>query len=141
MKHRILGTVLSLIFFCISSLAQTPKPPVKPPSPAQKPGSQPLKAADERTYLGIISDGQCAMKGSHAAVMKKASVNSEANCVKGCARRYGYVLYNPSSKKVYKLSNQELARDYPNQRVKVIGRLDKGTETIYVSSIERARKR
>ena len=139
MKQRILGTVLALMFFILSGVAQTPKPPVKPPSPAEKPGSQPLKAGDVRTYLGIISDGQCAAKGSHAAVMKRASVNSAANCVKGCARRYGYVLYNPSSRKVYKLSDQELARDYPNQRVKVKGRLDKATETIYVSSIERTR--
>ena len=139
MKHRILSVALSVAIFAVAGLAQTAKPPVKPPSPAQRPGSQPLKAADVRTYLGIISDGQCATKGSHAAVMKRASVNSAANCVKGCARRYGYVLYNPSSRKVYKLSDQELARDYPNQRVKVKGRLDKATETIYVSSIERTR--
>jgi hypothetical protein len=139
MKHRILSAALSMAVFAGAGLTQTGKPPVKPPSPAQKPGSQPLKAGDERTYLGIISDGQCATKGSHAAVMKRASVNSAANCVKGCARRYGYVLYNPSSRKVYKLSDQELARDYPNQRVKVKGRLDKATETIYVSSIERTR--
>jgi hypothetical protein len=137
MKHRILSVALSAAVFAVAGLAQTAKPPVKQPSPAEKPGSQPLKAGDVRTYLGIISDGQCAAKGSHAEVMKKASVNSAANCVKGCARRYGYVLYNPASRKVYKLSDQELARDYPNQKVKVKGRLDKNTETIYVSSIER----
>lgn len=139
MKHRIFSVALSVVVFSIAGVAQTPKPPVKPPSPAQKPGAQPLKAGEARTYLGIISDGQCAAKGSHAEVMKKASVNSAANCVKGCARRYGYVLYNPSSRKIYKLTDQELARDYPNQRVKVKGRLDKATETIYVSSIERTR--
>ena len=137
MKHRILSVALSVAVFTVAGLAQTAKPAVKPPSPAEKPGSQPLKAGDVRTYLGVISDGQCAAKGSHDAVMKKASVNSAANCVKGCARRYGYVLYNPASRKVYKLSDQELARDYPNQKVKVKGRLDKNTETINVSSIER----
>jgi len=137
MKHRILSVALSVAVFTVAGLAQTAKPAVKPPSAGEKPGSQPLKAGDVRTYLGVISDGQCAAKGSHDAVMKKASVNSAANCVKGCARRYGYVLYNPASRKVYKLSEQELARDYPNQKVKVKGRLDKNTETINVSSIER----
>jgi hypothetical protein len=134
---RMVCTILAMTFFAVLGTAQTAKPPVKPPAPAQKPGSQPLKAGDERTYLGIITDGQCAAKGSHTEVMKKASVNSAANCVKGCARRYGYVLYNPASRKIYKLSDQELPRDYPNQRVKVKGRLDKATQTIYVSSIER----
>src|SRR5579859_6044119 len=72
--------------------------------------------------------------------MKKASVNSAANCVKGCARRFGYFLYNPSSRTVHKLSDQELQRDFPNQRVRVKGRLDKATNTIMVSSIEPAGK-
>jgi len=140
MKQRMLAIIFAFTFFyALSGTGQTGKPPVKPPSPAQKPGSQPLKAGDERTYLGIITDGQCAAKGSHAAVMKKASVNSAANCVKGCARRYGYVLYNPASKKIYKLSDQELPRDYPDQRVKVKGRLDPATQTIHESSIERTR--
>ena len=140
MKHRMLRAAFAVAFFAASSLAQTPKPPVKPPSPAQKPGSQPLKAGQLHTYYGIISDGQCAAKGSHTEVMKKASVNSAANCVKGCARRFGYFLYNPSSRTIHKLSDQELPRDFPNQRVRVKGRLDKATNTIMVSSIEPAGK-
>ena len=63
-------------------------------------------AAPLQTFVGIITDGQCAVKGSHKEVMAKAKVNTRANCVKGCARRYGYVLYVPSTKKIYKLSDR-----------------------------------
>src|ERR1051326_4541481 len=138
-NHRMLGALLAINFLVLSGVAQTGKPPVKPPSPAEKPGSQPLKAGELHTYDGVISDGQCASKGSPPEVMKKASVNSAANCVKGCARRHGYVLYKPTSRKIYRLSDQERPAEFANEKVKVKGRLDKATDTIYVSSIERAR--
>lgn len=105
-----------------------------PPAPAQ-----PKKAtakAPIQTFVGVISDGQCAVKGSHKEVMAKAKVNTAANCVKGCARRYGYVLYVPSTKKIYKLSDQERPAELDAKKVRIKGALDKSTQTIYVSSIE-----
>ena len=106
-----------------------------PPQPkAQK---TPAKAvAPIQTFVGVITDGQCAMKGSHKEVMAKAKVNTQANCVKGCARRYGYVLYVPSTRKIYKLSDQERPAELAAKRVKIRGALNKATQTIYVSSIE-----
>jgi hypothetical protein len=107
------------------------------PSAQLKTQKAPAKAAAPiQTFVGVISDGQCAVKGSHKEVMAKASVNSQANCVKGCARRYGYVLYVPSTKKIYKLSDQERPAELAAKRVKIKGALDKATQTIYVSSIE-----
>jgi hypothetical protein len=105
-------------------------------TPAQ---SQPQKTqakAPIQTFVGVISDGQCAVKGSHKEVMAKAKVNTAANCVKGCARRYGYVLYVPSTKKIYKLSDQERPAELAAKKVRIKGALDKATQTIYVSSIE-----
>ena len=93
-------------------------------------------AAPIQTFVGVISDGQCAVKGSHKEVMAKAKVNTQANCVKGCARRYWYVLYVPSTKKIYKLSDQERPAELAAKRVKIKGALDKATQTIYVSTIE-----
>jgi hypothetical protein len=93
-------------------------------------------AAPIQTFVGVISDGQCAVKGSHKEVMAKAKVNTAANCVKGCARRYGYVLYVPSTKKIYKLSDQERPAELAARKVRIKGALDKATQTIYVSSIE-----
>jgi hypothetical protein len=108
-------------------------------APSAQPNAQkaPAKAAAPiQTFIGVISDGQCAVKGSHKEVMAKASVNTAANCVKGCARRYGYVLYVPSTKKIYKLSDQERPTELAAKRVKIKGAMDKATQTIYVSSIE-----
>lgn len=107
-------------------------------APAQpKAQKAPVKAAVAvQTFVGVISDGQCAVKGSHKEVMAKAKVNTAANCVKGCARRYGYVLYVPSTKKIYKLSDQERPAELAARKVRIKGALDKATQTIYVSSIE-----
>jgi hypothetical protein len=107
------------------------------PSAQPKTQKAPAKAAAPiQTFVGVISDGQCAVKGSHKEVMAKAKVNTAANCVKGCARRYGYVLYIPSTKKIYKLSDQERPAELAARKVRIKGALDKATQTIYVSSIE-----
>jgi len=106
-------------------------------APQAKAQKAPAKAAAPmQTFVGVISDGQCAVKGSHKEVMAKAKVNTAANCVKGCARRYGYVLYIPSTKKIYKLSDQERPAELAAKKVRIKGALDKATQTIYVSSIE-----
>jgi len=114
---------------CAFAFQATPAQPA-PQKPAAK------SAAPIQTFVGVISDGQCAVKGSHKEVMAKASVNTAANCVKGCARRYGYVLYVPSSKKIYKLSDQERPAEVAARKVRIKGAVDKATQTIYVSSIE-----
>ncbi|HLK08325.1 MAG TPA: hypothetical protein VKV30_10295 [Candidatus Angelobacter sp.] len=109
----------------------------QPTSAQSTPQKAPAKAAAPvQTFVGVISDGQCAVKGSHKEVMAKAKVNTQANCVKGCARRYGYVLYVPSTKKIYKLSDQERPAELAAKKVRIKGALDKATQTIYVSSIE-----
>jgi hypothetical protein len=127
-KHRLIFLFTALIALSLSSLAvQTPaaKPPAKATGPVQ-------------IFTGVVSDGQCATKGSHAEIMKRASVNTEANCVKGCARRYWYVLYNPATKKVYRLSDQTQSAMFAAKKVKVKGSLDKATQTINVRTIEPA---
>ncbi len=128
---------ISALFMCmglsvgVSAWPETPqaRQPAAQKSPAKK-------GAPLQTFTGVISDGQCALKGSHKEIMKKASVNTAANCTKGCARRYGYVLYDPASKKVYKLNDQERPAELAAKPVKIKGALDKATQTIYVSSIE-----
>ena len=107
-----------------------------PATSAQPKPQQTTAKAPIQTFVGVISDGQCAVKGSHKEVMAKAKVNTAANCVKGCARRYGYVLYVPSTKKIYKLSDQDRPAEAAGKRVRIKGALDTTTQTIYVSSIE-----
>jgi outer membrane biosynthesis protein TonB len=121
---------------------QPQQPSQKPPgksktqAPSQKPPAK--KKAPIQTFIGVISDGQCAAKGSHKEVMQKARVNTTANCVKGCSRRHGYVLYVPSTRKVYKLDDQERPAELAGKRAKIKGALNPQTQTIFVSSIEPA---
>jgi hypothetical protein len=95
----------------------------------------PKVAAATQTFVGEISDGQCAANGSHDLVMKKASVNSPVNCVRGCAKKHGLVLIDASSKTVYKLDNLAKVLPFAAQKATVTGTLDKATNTIHVISI------
>jgi hypothetical protein len=130
-KYPGLLTAMASVFLsvCAFALQVAPAPPKATKATAKA-------AAPVQTFVGVITDGQCAVKGSHKEIMKKAQVNTSANCVKGCARRYGYVLYDPTTKKVYKLSDQERPAELATRRVKIKGALNKATQTIYVSSIE-----
>jgi len=92
-----------------------------------------------QTFIGEISDAQCAANGSHDAVMKKASVNSPANCVRGCAKKHGLVLVDASTKTVYKIDDPEKALPFAGEKVKVNGTLDKASNTIHVVSIQAAK--
>jgi hypothetical protein len=131
-RYQRLSALIGFATLSVCAFAFQSASPAQPTT--QKPATK--SAAPIQTFVGVISDGQCAVKGSHKEVMAKASVNTAANCVKGCARRYGYVLYVPSSKKVYKLSDQERPAELAAKRVRIKGALDKATQTIYVSSIE-----
>ena len=136
-KFRTATVVVASVMLSVCAFAFRGEPaqsqqkaqPAKEKAPAKA-------AAPIQTFVGVISDGQCAKTGSHKEVMKKAKVNTQANCVKGCARRYWYVLYVPATKKIYKLSDQERSAELAAKKVRIKGALDKSTQTIYVSSIE-----
>jgi hypothetical protein len=96
----------------------------------------PAPKVEAQTFTGEISDGQCAANGSHDAVMKKASVNSPANCVRGCAKKHGLVLVDAATKSVYKLDDLDKALPFAAQKVKVTGTLNKSTNTVHVLAIE-----
>ena len=129
-KYQMAAAFFAEAILSVSAFAFQSTPPAQP-NPQKAQAKAPIQ-----TFVGVISDGQCAVKGSHKEVMAKAKVNSAANCVRGCARRYGYVLYVPSTKTVYKLSDQERPAELAAKKVRIKGALDKATQTIYVSSIE-----
>jgi hypothetical protein len=134
-KHSAISGVVAVAVLSVCSFAF--QGTAAQPNAQKAPQKAPAKAtAPLQTFVGVISDGQCAVKGSHKEIMKKAKVNTAANCVKGCARRYGYVLYDPATKKVYKLNDQERPAELAGKRVKIKGALNKETQTIFVSSIE-----
>jgi hypothetical protein len=129
--HRVSASIgVAALSACAFAFQGSPSAQTQPKKTSAK------TTAPMQTFVGVITDGQCAVKGSHKEVMAKAKVNTAANCVKGCARRYWYVLYVPSTKKVYKLSDQERPAELAARKVRIKGALDQATQTIYVSSIE-----
>ncbi len=90
-------------------------------------------------FKGEIWDNLCAKEGSHAAMMKKAGVNTTAKCTIGCAMTRGkYVLYDPGTKEVYQLDDQKRPLEFAGKAVEVKGILDPASSTIHVASIELA---
>lgn len=130
MTRKILSIVAVAGCLVLSSFALQHE---QPPKPAPKAAAK----GPVRTFSGEISDGQCAKIGSHDVVMKRASINTAANCTKGCARQHEYVLYDAASKKIYRLDDRETPAKFAAQKVKITGNLD--GETIHVVKIETAK--
>jgi hypothetical protein len=99
-------------------------------------------AADTRsTFLGEISDSQCAMNvhslsRSHDEMIKKKTLGTDAaSCAKACVRRGGEWVLR-SGDDVYHLLYQSGVEQFAGQKVKVIGTLDAKTQTINNFHIE-----
>ena len=97
-----------------------------------------FSAAADMTYSGEIMDSSCAKMGSHEGMMKahpgiKDAKGCTLGCVKGGAK---FVLYDASSKTVYELDDQQKPVQFAGDKVKVMGTLDKATNTIHVTDIK-----
>lgn len=97
-------------------------------------------AAKDMTYSGEIMDSSCAKMGSHAAMMKgHPGITDAKACTLGCVKAGAkFVLYNPTSKMVYQLDDQDKPMQFAGEKVKVMGTLDKATKTIHVTDIKAA---
>ncbi len=83
-----------------------------------------------QTFTGKISDSMCGLKH----MMPGGDKTCTQSCIKEGSK---YVLADEAHNKVYQLSDQKAAAQYPGEAVKVTGSL-KG-DTIQVSSIEPAK--
>ncbi len=101
----------------------------------------------ENVFHGEISDSQCAMNvhslsRSHQEMIAKNTFGPDAaSCARTCIRRGGeWVLRDGDV--VYHLKNQSGVDEWAAQKVRVIGDLDKATNTINneVIEVERAQK-
>lgn len=96
-------------------------------------------AKGSKTFTGEIFDSQCAMMGSHEAMMKKEGAKDAKECTLSCVKMGGkFVLYDAAKKATYQLDDQEKPKDFAGQKVKVTGTYDKVTKTIHVEAIEGA---
>lgn len=87
-------------------------------------------AAQERTFVGTISDSMCAT--NHAEMRMGPT---DADCTHACIEEHdaSYVLVD--GKNVYQLSDQRATKAFAGRKVKVVGTLDAGSRTISVTSI------
>jgi hypothetical protein len=89
----------------------------------------PLAArADEGQWTGWITDDHCGAKGAKA---------EHKDCALKCLGDGGsLVFYNPADEKLYKLDNQDLAKEHLGHEVTVKGTVE--GDAIKVASIEAA---
>jgi hypothetical protein len=85
------------------------------------------------TFTGQITDSFCAEDGRHLKVIK-----GERNCVLTCVKFDGaeFVLYNPETKRIYKLDDQQKPEAFAGREVTVTGTYDKDTKAIHVIDIK-----
>jgi uncharacterized protein YdeI (BOF family) len=90
------------------------------------------------TFSGEISDRYCAKANSHEMMMKRHSAQTIEDCIPACVKAGGkYVLFDTANKMVYELDDQQKSAPFARQKVKITGTLDKATQTIHVTNIER----
>jgi len=86
--------------------------------------------------VGEIMDSKCAIEGSHEKMMKTTGAKNARECTLACAKSgASYVLYDPDTKTVYQLDDQQKPRDFAGQRVIVSGDYDESSKTIHVQTI------
>ncbi|HEV2387758.1 MAG TPA: DUF5818 domain-containing protein [Candidatus Acidoferrales bacterium] len=100
----------------------------------------PRQAAKSRDFVGEIWDSACAKAGSHDSMAKQAGIAPGPDMAKKCTLECvsmgsSLVLYNPATKRTYKLDDQAKAKDLAGEKVKVTGAYDVKTHTIHVESI------
>lgn len=111
------------------------------PAFAQDRSSTPAQehTARTRAYRGEIMDSACAEMGSHKAMMAKEGATSPKECSDKCVQAGSkYVLYNQANKRTYQLDDQDKAKEFSGQKVRVTGTYDRATKTLHVENIEAA---
>ncbi len=96
-------------------------------------------APHEKTYRGQIMDSACAKEGSHTQGYKMTGTDTPKACTLACVHGGStFVLYNGNHKTTYKLDNQNDAKPFAGENVKVMGTLNKSDDTIHVDKIKAA---
>ncbi|HXF14770.1 MAG TPA: hypothetical protein VN517_16560 [Terriglobales bacterium] len=88
------------------------------------------------TFTGEIMDKPCAQMGSHANMMKEEGAKDARDCTLKCVKSgASFVLFDPATKKVYPIADQEKVREYAGQHVQVTGTYDDADQLLHVKSV------
>jgi hypothetical protein len=99
-------------------------------------------AQEAKTFYGEVSDSQCALNvhsltRSHQEMLKSKSMGgTAAECALFCVKYHGGDFVLSSKKDVYRLDDQNTARAFAGQKVKITGDMEADHKTIHVTKIE-----
>jgi hypothetical protein len=99
-------------------------------------------AQEAKTFYGEISDSQCALNvhsltRSHQEMLKSKSIGvTPTDCTLYCVKYHGGDFVLSSKKDVYRLDDQNTARAFAGEKVKIIGKMESDKKTIHVIKIE-----
>ncbi|MGB6482509.1 MAG: hypothetical protein WBE86_03370 [Candidatus Acidiferrales bacterium] len=128
MKRSALSLAVALFLAITVAQAATPR--------AQDQNDQNMAA---RSFSGEIMDSACAQMGSHKEMEAKEGLKTARACTLACVKNGStLVLYSPSKKMTYQLSDQDKAKTYAGEWVKVKGTYDDSSKTITVDTIARS---
>jgi len=89
--------------------------------------------------VGQIMDSRCAIDGSHDKMMRQNGMKNAKECTLQCAKSGGsFVLFDPETKAVYQLDDQQKPEGFAGQRVRVSGTYDESSKTMHIESIQAA---
>ena len=92
---------------------------------------------ENKTFTGEIMDLQCAAMGSHEQMMKPEGAKDAKECTLKCVAMGGrFVLYDSAHGAFYQLDDQEKAKQFAGQKVKVFGSLSAASKSIHVQNIQ-----
>lgn len=135
MKSKLL---VGLAFSWIFLLAVAVPAPAQTMTQHNMQNMQGSESAGTHTFMGEIYDSSCAQMGSHREMMKQEHVKTARECTLKCVESGSkLVLYNRARKMIYQLDDQNKAKQFAGERVRVRGTYDPSTKTIHVESITR----
>lgn len=98
-----------------------------------------LGVPQDPAFTGEIMDSACAAMGSHTQMMKQEGAKDAKDCTLKCVQAGSkFVLYNAARKASYQLDDQDKAKEFAGQKVKVTGTYDRASKTIHVQKIQPA---
>jgi len=101
------------------------------PAWAQSSDGQPI------TITGEIWDATCGANGSHGKMMTKLNAKDVKDCTLKCSQNGDkFVLFDLQNRIPYQLDDQDKAKQYAGQKVKVTGKYDKATNILHVDLID-----
>jgi len=95
-----------------------------------------------RTFTGEIADSQCALNvhsltRSHEEMLKSKSMGGTSrNCTLYCIQYLGGDFVLSSKNDVFRLDDQDKAKQFAGMKVKITGNMDAKTKMVHVETIE-----